>query len=534
MNTEIYYFTGTGNSLFAAKTIADNLNAKLISIASLRKSKKIKSEADVIGLVFPVYYSVNLGGVPLIVEDFLKRLEYSNYAYVFAVCTCGTSALSTVLNLKKIISSGGGILSSGFILKLPSNFIPVSPAKQKKILLKSVKKLEAISLAVSREKRGRFEVKGSKLIRALLKPVMNALRKSVIKNLNQFIGTEGLSIREIIPFLDRSFRTDWNCNGCGICTKVCPVRNVEIISGKPSWMHHCENCMACLHWCPRQAIHGGTQSDFYGYRYHNPEVGIEDIIKSGEDIRKSRFIVLNIPARLPDGRKERINPVLLIDNEKAFLIDTGFPGQAGLFVEAFMKAGVSLGMLTNIIITHHDADHIGSLSDIKMMSPLKTGVLAHEKEIPYIQGDIKPYKVSRLETYMDTLPEEKKPLIREMIKGIEKFSAGLDSHVHTALKSGDELPYFGGITVIPTPGHTPGHISLYLRRYKTLISGDALSTDGLKLFKMPMPDFLHDSQAAAESLKNLMAYDIETVICYHGGICRNEVNRQIRDLSCGS
>lgn len=91
--TEIYYFSGTGNSLFTARKIAGKLKGKVISIASLNDRKTVQTNADVIGLVFPVYYSVNLGGVPLIVENFIRKLEFTG-SYLFVVCTYGLMAMS--------------------------------------------------------------------------------------------------------------------------------------------------------------------------------------------------------------------------------------------------------------------------------------------------------------------------------------------------------------------------------------------------------------------------------------------------------
>jgi MinD superfamily P-loop ATPase len=76
---------------------------------------------------------------------------------------------------------------------------------------------------------------------------------------------------------DKKYWVDQNCNGCGICEQVCPVKNIVMNNGRPSWTHSCEACLACLHWCPQTAIQYGKVPAKHG-RYHNPEVSIREII----------------------------------------------------------------------------------------------------------------------------------------------------------------------------------------------------------------------------------------------------------------
>jgi glyoxylase-like metal-dependent hydrolase (beta-lactamase superfamily II) len=98
------------------------------------------------------------------------------------------------------------------------------------------------------------------------------------------------------------------------------------------------------------------------------------------------------------------------------------------------------------------------------------------------------------------------------------------------LTDGEELPFGGGVTVIHTPGHTPGHICLYHAGTKTLITGDALNLVDGELTG-PNPQFTHDLTTARSSLKKLARFDIDKVICYHGGVFLGNSNQRIAELA---
>jgi ferredoxin len=273
VSTEIYYFSGTGNSLVVARDIAGKTYGKLVSIPSVINEDRIKLETDVIGLVFPVYYATNDCGIPLIVGRFVRKLENLNSKYIFAVCTCGYMPGTTIENLRKAIESRGGKLAGGFTVRMSAKNL--DERKQQKMRAKRKKKLEVICEYVNARREGTFETRG--LLRKILLAPLRVLEKPVFMyRYRKLSNTSKKPFSELIPLADRSFRTNEKCTGCGTCARVCPVNNIEMVDGKPVWLHHCETCYGCYGWCPKNAICGDIVA--YNEWYHHPEVKLSDML----------------------------------------------------------------------------------------------------------------------------------------------------------------------------------------------------------------------------------------------------------------
>lgn len=281
MNIEIYYFSGTGNSLAVSKEISKKTNGKLISIPSIIDKEHITSEADVIGIIFPVYYT-GIINIPLIVQRFIKKLENMDKHYIFTVCTYGGGFGSTLKLMDKMIKSQGGRLSSGFGVQMPQNAFD-KPFENKEKLYENwkKKKLTTICEYVLTKKECKLDTDS-----LLTKPVVNILER-IMKNtilnpifLKSMYKTAGfkknpnLPIEEIISLMDNSYRIDDTCTSCSTCVKVCPVHNIKLVDDKPVWQHRCETCLACIKWCPQNAIHGYGESP---KSYHHPDVTISDM-----------------------------------------------------------------------------------------------------------------------------------------------------------------------------------------------------------------------------------------------------------------
>jgi len=243
-----------------------------------------------------------------------------------------------------------------------------------------------------------------------------------------------------------------------------------------------------------------------------------------------RVDMLELPANLMAEGPNTIHPTLIWDNNTVILVDTGYPGQLQNICKEMTQLGVSFDRLDKIIITHHDMDHIGSLSALLKESTHKIEVIAHKEEKPYIQTELPPIRMTQLETLLNTLPEEKCKEVKMLYENLKASYKNFKANVDTTVTDGEKLPYCGGITVIFTPGHTKGHISLYHNQSKTLIAGDILFVDNGLL--VPAPDIVTvDKNLAFESLLKLTQYDIKRVICYHGGHYNDNVNYRIAELA---
>lgn len=176
-------------------------------------------------------------------------------------------------------------------------------------------------------------------------------------------------------------------------------------------------------------------------------------------------------------------PALIIDGKKLTLFDTGTPESLPRFKECVEGLGFQLKDIVNIIISHAHADHLGIMKQLVDISGAR--VFAHQEEAPYV---------------------EKK------ILGSRDFEA-VKVDVH--LKDGDVLDVLGGLKVIYTPGHTPGHISLYCPKEKMLFAAD-LFRYSQGTFHLCPPQYSVDYVAVVSSMVKVAQYDFDTAVLYHG------------------
>lgn len=220
------------------------------------------------------------------------------------------------------------------------------------------------------------------------------------------------------------------------------------------------------------------------------------------------------------GDDSVFNPTIIWDEVSAVLIDTGLPGQIDEIKKEMDRIGVPFDKLSAIIMTHQDIDHIGNID--KIQSELNIDVYSHEFDKPYIDGSLPLMK-----TDPSNMPEEEWEALPAPVKHL--YATPPNAAEVIALKDRDILPFCGGIEVIHTPGHTPGHISLFHKKSGTLIAGDAMiSINGM--LRRPIAHVTPDIKEAVKSLARFLEYDVKQVICFHGGLASAEVNKQLNNL----
>lgn len=252
MNYEIFYFSGTGNSLKIAKDMANELGDSQI--------KKIKSPlenltfGENIGVVFPVY----MFGMPNAVKTFLERLE--SVKRIFVIVSHGGMPGVALSQAKDIISRKNIEILGLYSVKMPDNYIPMFDRESEKTIDSLIQKEEKEVAEIAKKiKDGSVEMHTGKAITPL--KLINRIMIKRIKN----TGT--------------GFHSDEKCTECGICQKVCPVYNIYMEDGKPRWKDRCEGCMACIQWCPAESIQYKKRTQ-KKKRYRAPGIKLSEIMNS--------------------------------------------------------------------------------------------------------------------------------------------------------------------------------------------------------------------------------------------------------------
>lgn len=199
--------------------------------------------------------------------------------------------------------------------------------------------------------------------------------------------------------------------------------------------------------------------------------------------------------------KLSINPVVIKENDDLTLIDTGYPMFSSVIEKAFEENGLNIKNLKQIILTHHDHDHMGAAKEIVKKYP-SVNVKCSKEQLPYVLGKKKSLRLEQAE--IAGADSE----FMKVLKSVE--------YLDSALVVEDNEIICSGVKVVKTPGHMPGHISIYVEPMKTLISGDFLvCKDGV--LGIADEKFVLDKEEEINSLKKIINLDIERIICFHGG-----------------
>ena len=240
--TTIYWYSATGNSLDAARRVGDALGGAELAAIPMQNGAT-HCDSDVIGIVYPTFAD----GIPKLVYDFAAGLTTAPGAYVFALTTCGGTSRTANAELNTLLSRNGGGLSYGAVLTTVDNYIVFgdSGARNAERSLKAADAaLERIIAAVSARASAKFQPSEPRLLD--------------------------------FSAMGREYTVSEACDGCKLCERVCVAGNITLTDGKPCYGDKCDFCLACLQWCPREAINF-KQETVGKMRYTNPNVTAEDL-----------------------------------------------------------------------------------------------------------------------------------------------------------------------------------------------------------------------------------------------------------------
>lgn len=231
----IFYFTGTGNSLYAARAVAEKTGERVLSMAEcLEKGQTAFSPGERLGFVFPVYFM----GLPALVSRFLKAFRVAGEMprQTYIVLTCGFGPGNAARRAAEMLRGAGVESPACYSIRMTHNWTPRHCVKNKAKVALRLKEAERRAQKVADD-------------------VLNERPSGRSAGL-----AAGLLARVFHPMYERArhtsrFSVGPACIGCGVCARNCPTHAIEMRGRRPVWKSDkCSLCLGCLHRCPKCAI----------------------------------------------------------------------------------------------------------------------------------------------------------------------------------------------------------------------------------------------------------------------------------------
>lgn len=270
MTTEIYYFSGTGNSLHVAKELQKRIpETRLVPMVSLLNQDVIETKGETVGFVFPIHFMT----VPLNIKSIIKKLDLTSAKYIFAIVTrYGTPCSTAFSKIEKILKKKGKSLDSYLILNMASNDPKFKDWHQ-----------------ATKEEIADFESEIQNRLDSFEKIIVRNLTfknkdTQVIYPVNFVLEHLGGFFAELAKYSEEEFYADTRCSGCGTCETVCLSQKIKMVNNRPVWQKHvkCFFCDACLNFCPVQSVQIKSGHFIKVYtnengRYSHPGATVNDI-----------------------------------------------------------------------------------------------------------------------------------------------------------------------------------------------------------------------------------------------------------------
>lgn len=247
----VFYFTGTGNSLYIAKQIEE----APISIPQIIHRKKQEYSADSVGIVAPVYGHE----VPAMVKDFLKQAVFHT-DYFYIILTYGNRHGGAAELAKQLCDECGITVNYINVIMMVDNWLPGFDMNEQRKIDKKVEENMTAILADLAERKN------------MISEVADTDRAAH----QQFLDRMSQMPADVWQHL---LRVTESCVGCGICEKVCPSASIRAVDGKAVYTPgNCQTCLACVHACPQKAIRLTIPEVNPEARYRNEHISLREII----------------------------------------------------------------------------------------------------------------------------------------------------------------------------------------------------------------------------------------------------------------
>lgn len=270
MTTEIYYLSGTGNSLHVAKELQKRIpDTELIPLPGIKNKEGIKTEAEAVGFVFPIHFMT----APKVVFSILEKIDMKTAEYIFIIATrYGTPCGVMYGQFNKLLRKKGKSLDSYITVNMANNdpkfkgWKPCSLEKLDELEAALQKKLDLFMNIIQTRDQYREE------------------DREITFHVNPVLERVGVLAINLVGDGKEGFYADSSCNGCGSCEKVCLSSKVRMVDGRPEWQKNknCYSCYACLNFCPERAIQLKSTPLIKVYtdqndRYHHPDISLNEI-----------------------------------------------------------------------------------------------------------------------------------------------------------------------------------------------------------------------------------------------------------------
>ena len=235
----VLYFSGTGNSRYVAKKIAEDSGDELVSIGQKLKSgdfSEIRSEKPLV-FVGPVY----AGRLPRVMDDYIRKTKFSGTQRAYFVVTCAQTPWVTVQYVEKMCGEKGFALLGFNSVVMPQGYLAGGGTQPKEVNDKILKAAEPKIISIAETIRDKQMLPKEQPGKAMMSKVLNPIMYSMMISA-------------------KSFRVTDKCGGCGKCVQRCPLNNIKLTNGKPVWGDQCTHCMACIAGCPNEAIEYGKKT----------------------------------------------------------------------------------------------------------------------------------------------------------------------------------------------------------------------------------------------------------------------------------